>query len=188
MLRTALDLEGPSSLRYPRPDRAAREVPPDQVGSGLSARKVRTGTDACILAVGKLVEAAEQAAAELEGRGISCTVWDARVVKPFDPAMIADAARHPLVVTVEDGIRIGGAGSFFADAIAALDEGRESPPVLILGTPPEFLSQGDAATILATLGLDGPGVAAAVEKAVPGPSGPLSGKSTARREATDLQA
>ncbi|HVF33667.1 MAG TPA: 1-deoxy-D-xylulose-5-phosphate synthase [Acidimicrobiales bacterium] len=162
-LRTAVDLEGPASIRYART--AARQVDDDQVGSGLSARKVRTGTDVCILAVGKMVEAAEEAADELAERGVSATVWDPRVVKPLDRAMIVDAAAHPLVVTVEDGIRVGGAGMWMADAIADLDEGRRSPPVVILGTPPEFIGYGDAATILATLGLDGPGIAAAVVKA-----------------------
>jgi 1-deoxy-D-xylulose-5-phosphate synthase len=162
-LRTAVDLEGPASIRYPRT--AARQVADDAVGSGLSARKVRTGTDVCIIGVGKMLEAAEDAADELAGRGISATVWDPRVVKPLDPAMVADAAGHPLVVTVEDGIRVGGAGSFLADAIAGLDEGHRSPPVVILGTPPEFLPHGEAPTILAALGLDGPGVAAAVCKA-----------------------
>jgi 1-deoxy-D-xylulose-5-phosphate synthase len=162
-LRTAVDLGAPASIRYPRGD--ARHVPDDQVGSGLSARKVREGTDVCILAVGKMVEAAEAAAVELDERGVSATIWDPRVVKPVDRAMLVDAARHPLVVTVEDGIRVGGAGTFLADAIAGLDEGRQSPPVVILGTPPEFLPFGDASTILATLGLDGPGIAAAVLKA-----------------------
>ena len=162
-LRTAVGLEGPASVRYPRS--AARHVSDDQVGSGLSARKVRSGTDVCILAVGKMLEAAEAAADELADRGVSVTVWDPRVLKPLDMVMIADAARHPLVVTVEDGIRIGGAGMFMADALAGLDEGRVSPPVVILGTPPEFIPYGDADTILASLGLDGPGIAAAVRKA-----------------------
>jgi 1-deoxy-D-xylulose-5-phosphate synthase len=163
-LRTAVDLEGPASIRYARG--AARHVADDEVGSGLSARKVRAGSDVCIIGVGKMLEAAEDAARELEDRGVSVTVWDPRVVKPLDPAMIADAARHPLVVTVEDGIRVGGAGAFVADAIAGLDEGRHSPPVVVLGTPPEFLPHGEASTILSSLGLDGPGVAAAVRKAM----------------------
>ncbi len=166
MLRTAVDLEGPASIRYPKT--AARHVPPDQVGSGLRARKVRRGGDACILAVGKMVEAAEQAAAILAQRGVSVTIWDPRVVKPLDPAMVADAAAHPLVVTVEDGIRIGGAGSYMADAMANLDDGRRSPPVLVLGTPPEFLAHGEAAAILAELGLDGPGIAGSVLAAMAG--------------------
>ena len=162
-LRTAVDLQGPASIRYPRT--AARHVAPDQVGSGLSGRKVRTGTDVCILAVGKMVEAAEDAAIELEERGVSATIWDPRVIKPLDPAMIADAARHPLVLTIEDGIRVGGAGMSMADAIAGLDEGRQSPPVIILGTPAEFINFGDAPTILAALGLDAAGIVAAVRKA-----------------------
>jgi 1-deoxy-D-xylulose-5-phosphate synthase len=82
--------------------------------------------------------------------------------------MIADAATHRLVVTVEDGIRVGGAGMFFSDAIARLDEGRPTPPVVILGTPAEFLPHGEAPTILASLGLDGPGIVAAVRKALAG--------------------
>ncbi len=163
MLRTALDLEGPASIRYPKT--AARQVAPDQVGSGLSARKVRTGADVCIIAVGKMLEAAEEAAAELDERGVAATIWDPRVVKPLDPSMLADAARHPLVVTVEDGIRVGGAGSYIADALAGLQEGRQSPPVVVLGTPAEFLAHGDPTTILATLGLDAAGIASAVLKA-----------------------
>jgi 1-deoxy-D-xylulose-5-phosphate synthase len=162
-LRTAVGLEGPASIRYARGD--ARHVPESAVGSGLSARKVRSGTDVCILAVGRMLEAAEAAADELAERGVSATVWDPRVVKPLDRAMIADAASHPLVVTVEDGVRVGGAGMWMADALAGLDEGRQSPPVVILGTPAEFLPYGDAGTILSTLGLDGPGIAAAVVKA-----------------------
>src|SRR4029077_928412 len=114
---------------------AARHVPPEQVGSGLTARRVRQGTDVCIVGVGRMVEAAEDAALLLEDQGVSTTVWDARVVKPLDPNMICDAAAHPFVVTVEDGVRHGGAGTAVADAIGALDRSRPAPPVLVLGTP-----------------------------------------------------
>src|SRR5207244_9218713 len=103
MLDTALSLDGPAAVRWPKG--AARQVDPEQVGSGLSARRMREGTDVCILAVGKLVEAAEEAAAILlEQEGVSATVWDVRVVKPLDREMVADAAGHPLVLTAEDGI------------------------------------------------------------------------------------
>src|SRR5439155_19693844 len=102
MLDTALSIEaGPVAIRWPKG--AARQVPLDQVGSGLSARLVREGTDACILAVGKLVAAAADAAALLDADGVSATVWDVRVVKPLDREMIRNAARHALVVTAEDG-------------------------------------------------------------------------------------
>jgi 1-deoxy-D-xylulose-5-phosphate synthase len=162
-LRSAVDLEGPASIRYPRT--AARQADSDEIGIGLSARKVRSGRDVCIIGVGKMLEAAERAAAELEQRGVSVTVWDPRVLKPLDPAMVADAAQHPLVVTVEDGVRIGGAGSFIADAITTYAGGHQSPPVVVLGTPVEFLQHGDPSIILASLGLDAPGIVAAVDKA-----------------------
>jgi 1-deoxy-D-xylulose-5-phosphate synthase len=89
-------------------------------------------------------------------------VWDARVVKPLDPRMIADAARHPLVITVEDGIRDGGAGAAMADAISAdaLDDGRVGPPVRVLGTPCAYIAQGKPDAILRELGLDAEGITA----------------------------
>ena len=164
MLRHALTLDGPAAIRYPKG--AARNVPEEDVGSGLEARVVRQGEgDVCILAVGKLVEEAEKAAAELAQQGISATVWDVRVVKPLDPAMVANAGQHRLVVTVEDGIRAGGAGSFMADAIADHRSMPAKAPVVVLGTPAEYIPQGKPDQIHARLGLDGPGIAASVERA-----------------------
>ena len=165
MLHQALALDGPVAVRYPKG--TARQVPPDQVGSGLAARQVREGDgEVCVLAVGKMVEAAEEAARELEHRGVSATVWDVRVVRPLDSAMLADAARHRLVLTVEDGVRLGGAGTFIADALGRLDLSRPAPPVVVLGTPLEYISQAKPAQIHAELGLDGPGIAASVVKAL----------------------
>jgi 1-deoxy-D-xylulose-5-phosphate synthase len=161
MLRDAMTMvEGPVALRWPKT--AARNVPDDEVGRGVSARRLREGRDVCLLAVGKMLDAAEEAADELAGDGVSVTLWDVRAVKPLDPRMILDAGRHPLVLTIEDGIRDGGAGSAMADAIgtAALDDGRVGPPVRILGTPVAFIAHGTADDILRDLGLDGAGVAA----------------------------
>jgi 1-deoxy-D-xylulose-5-phosphate synthase len=165
MLTQALSItDGPSAIRYPKGP--ARQVPAGEVGSGLSARLLQRGDDVCILAVGKMVEAAEEAARVLEKQGVSATVWDVRVVKPLDPAMIADAASHPLVVTVEDGVREGGAGTAVADAVGLTTEGRLSPAVVVLGVPDRYIAQAPPAAILTTLGLDGPGIAASVISAV----------------------
>ena len=160
MLHHALTLEGPVSLRWP--SGVARSVPDDQVGSGLKARLIQTADDSevCILAVGKLVEAAEEAAEKLDAEGISATVWDVRVVKPLDPDMLDHARRHRLVVTAEDGVRVGGAGSSIADALGA------GPAVLQLGTPDRFIAQARPQQILAEAGLDGPGIAEAVKAAL----------------------
>jgi 1-deoxy-D-xylulose-5-phosphate synthase len=161
MLTEALSItDGPSAIRYPKGP--ARQAPPEEVGSGLSGRLVCRGEQVCLLGVGKMVEAAEEAARLLNQHGVSATVWDVRVVKPLDPAMIADAAGHPLVVTVEDGVRQGGAGAAIADAVASLVEGRPAPPVVVLGVPDRYIAQASPTSILAGIGLDGPGIAASV--------------------------
>jgi 1-deoxy-D-xylulose-5-phosphate synthase len=170
MLETALSLTGPASLRWPRT--AARYVDPDQVGSGLNARLVRRSRpeqphSVCLLGVGKMVAAAEEAAEILGAEGKEVTVWDVRVVRPLDPQMIADAGRHDLIVTIEDGVRAGGAGSLISDAVADLVETRLCPPVLVLGIPVAYIPHGTPELILAQLGLDGPGIAAAVSKTLP---------------------
>jgi 1-deoxy-D-xylulose-5-phosphate synthase len=167
MLETALSLNGPSAIRYPRG--AAREVEAGHVGSGLAARKVREAAHnaVCILAIGRTLEAAEAAAEILAEDGIEATVWDVRVVRPLDPQMISDASHHDLIVTVEDGVRSGGGGSFIADAVADLDETRHCPPILVLGVPTSYIPHGSQDQILSQLGLDGPGIAAAVSKTLP---------------------
>jgi 1-deoxy-D-xylulose-5-phosphate synthase len=165
MLRTALDLEAPAAIRYPKGP--ARQVPPGQVGSGLAARQVIAGDgEVCLLAVGNMVAAAEDAAALLAVEGVRPSVWDVRVVRPLDAVMLADAASHRLVVTVEDGVREGGAGAFMAQALAELASG--GPPVLVLGTPTAYLPHGKPAAIRARLGLDGPGIAGACVRAAIG--------------------
>jgi 1-deoxy-D-xylulose-5-phosphate synthase len=165
MLSSALELSGPSVVRYPKT--AARHVPADQVGRGLSARLVRKGDGSvCILAVGKMLESAEEAAALLADEGVEATLWDVRVVRPLDPAMVTDAGKHAFVVTVEDGIRNGGAGNFIADAIADLNANRQSPPVLNLGVPTAYIPHSKPDRILGQLGLDGPGIAASIFKAI----------------------
>jgi 1-deoxy-D-xylulose-5-phosphate synthase len=162
MLDEALHItSGPVALRWPKTP--ARHVAPGDVGRGRSARLVRRGDDVCILALGKMVEAAEEAAELLEARDLHATVWDIRTV-PADPKMLADARRHPLVVTAEDGIAEGGVGAVLAAALGAMEAGTPAPPTVALGTPAAFLPHGKPADLLANLGLDGPGIAATVAK------------------------
>jgi 1-deoxy-D-xylulose-5-phosphate synthase len=163
MLHDALDItDGPSSIRWPRT--AARMVPDDEVGSGLAARLVRRGSSptVCLIGVGKMLADAEAAAEELEASGIGTTVWDPRVVKPLDEAMLADAARHGLVITIEDGFREGGAGTGVADgvAMAAQRAGLARPPyVRVLGVPVSFVPHSaDPGVLLSDLGLDAAGI------------------------------
>jgi 1-deoxy-D-xylulose-5-phosphate synthase len=166
MLRTALQLSGPSTIRFPKT--APRHVPESEVGSGLAARKVRSGDGSvCLLGVGKLVAACIEAADLLAAEGVAATVWDVRVVAPSDADMLTDAGRHALVVTAEDGVRHGGAGAFIIDAmeVALEAQGRARPATRILGVPRAYLAQGKADDILESLGLDGTGIAQSVRRA-----------------------
>ncbi|HEX7095320.1 MAG TPA: 1-deoxy-D-xylulose-5-phosphate synthase [Acidimicrobiales bacterium] len=157
MLREALRREdGPTAIRWPNDDARIASA-----GSGRSGRLLRAGSDVCILAVGRLVAAAEAAAETLTARGLSVSVWDARCVTPVDPSMLMDAARHPLVVTVEDGVRDGGFGSHVAGQLAELGESR----VVRFGAPSEHLPHGTARELLSELGLDASGIVASIERA-----------------------
>ena len=167
MLTDALAItDGPVAIRFSKTP--APSVRDDQIGVGLHGRKVRDGADVCLLAVGKMLAAAEEAAEMLAAEGVGATVWDVRCVKPLDPDLVADAARHRAVVTVEDGFADGGAGSALAAAIAgvAIEEGRTSPVVSVLGIPCTYIPQGKPDDILAGFGLDGAGVAASARLAI----------------------
>jgi 1-deoxy-D-xylulose-5-phosphate synthase len=160
MLHDAVELtSGPVAIRWPKT--MARQASPDQVGHGLRGRRVRQGDQLCIVAVGKMLEAAEAAAGSLAADGVSVTVWDARVVKPLDPDMLEDAARHPYVVTVEDGLRAGGVGAAIADDLSERTLGDPAPRVRVLGVPTAYIPHGKPDAILADLGLDAAGIKAA---------------------------
>ena len=170
LLDAALDLDGPVSLRFPKGTVVRADALGPRAGapltSPLAARRLHEGADACVLAVGDRVRPAVAAAHALEAEGFGVTVWDVRSVRPADPAMLAEAAAAPLVVTVENGVVAGGAGAELADRIAELAGPTAAPPVVRLGVPARFLPHGDAGRILADLGLDAPGIAAAVRAAV----------------------
>jgi 1-deoxy-D-xylulose-5-phosphate synthase len=117
-----------------------------------------------------MVAAAEEAAELLEARDVQATVWDVRTI-PADPKMLADARRHPLVITAEDGVAEGAVGALLAAALGALEAGTPAPPTVALGVPAAYLPHGKPADLLANLGLDGPGVAATVAKLLDAPSG-----------------
>ena len=109
--------------------------------------------------------------------GTSSESWEAAARNAVETAAktvrdlrVAEVVRED--VTIEDGIRVGGAGTFLVDAMAALDENRHIPPVLVLGIPVAYVPQGKPAQILADLGLDGRGIAASVRNVLEASSAP----------------
>jgi len=160
MLEDALALtEGPAAIRWPKTK--APQVGWDEVGRGLAARRVTAASgpgEVCLLGVGKMLTTAVGAAGILEAEGHQTTVWDPRIVRPLDSTMLEDAGRHPLVVTVEDGLREGGFGSAVRDALA------DTAPdcrVVVLGVPLGHHRHGRPDDLLASFGLDPAGVATA---------------------------
>jgi 1-deoxy-D-xylulose-5-phosphate synthase len=146
--------QGPVAIRWPK-----TEAPSGgPTGDGLGGRLVRSGTDVCLIGVGKLLASCSEAADVLAGAGVSATVWDPRSVTPLDPAMLADASAHPLVLVAEDGVAEGGVGALVASALVTRS-GVGSPPVLSAGVPLAYVAHGRATDILADLGLDGTGIA-----------------------------
>lgn len=165
MLHDALDItDGPVMIRWSKTP--APSVPDHEVGSGLTGRKIRSGTDACILSVGVMLQSATGAAEALEAEGLSVSVWDVRCVKPLDAEMIADAATHPLVITVEDGYRDGGAGDHMAKAISDICGDAHMPRIEVLGIPTDYIPHAKPAAIHAALGLDAGGIAGAIRTRV----------------------
>ncbi|MGI8754815.1 MAG: 1-deoxy-D-xylulose-5-phosphate synthase [Acidimicrobiales bacterium] len=164
MLHDALELcDGPAALRWSRT--AAPMVGEHEVGHGLSPRQARAGADLCLIGVGKMLGTCLAAADLLAEDGIEATVWDPRVVAPLPEELLDDALNFDHVVTVEDGLRVGGIGSTVADALAtrAIGTGR-APQVVVLGTPLEYIPQGNPDAILSRLGLDAAGVAASARR------------------------
>ncbi len=166
MLHDALEhTAGPVAIRWPKtPARRAAET-----GSGFRARCLAVGDGSvCLLGVGKLLEACEQAADMLRAEGVAATLWDVRVASPLDPEMLADARSHAAVVIAEDGIAEGGVGSAVATALSSGAFGTSSPrpAVARCGLPVAYLPHGKADDILAAHGLNARGIAGAARRAL----------------------
>ncbi len=160
MLYTACTLGTPAAVRYPRgagPGVAAeadlRALP---VGRGEIRREgKRRANSVAILAFGSMLHPALGAALELDA-----TVANMRFVKPLDVELVVRLAQeHDALVTVEENVIAGGAGSAVAEALAR--EGM-AIPMLHLGLPDAFIQHGDPSFLLAHVGLDAKGIAAAI--------------------------
>ncbi|MEU0990404.1 1-deoxy-D-xylulose-5-phosphate synthase [Streptomyces sp. NPDC005953] len=165
-LREAVAMnDGPTVLRLPKAT-AGPPIPSLARMDGLDIlHRTRSGPlDVLLIPAGPLASAALEAAVLLEDQGLGVTVADPRWILPVNAALPAHAARHRLVVTIEDALRTGGMGTALAQACQDL---AVPTPVITLGLPTAFVQQGPRAALLAEAGLDGPGIVAAVLAAHP---------------------
>ena len=165
MLYTAFRLNTPAAVRYPRGTgpgaRIVQQMSELPVGKGEIRRRhggAQTGSrKVALLAFGSMVQPALEAAEELDA-----TVANMRFVKPLDEALVLDVAgAHDLLVTVEENVIMGGAGSA---VLEALERAGRCVPVLQLGLPDRFIDQGDHGIQLASVGLDAEGIVKSVRK------------------------
>lgn len=158
MLTTAYRHPGPAAVRYPRGAGAGVAVTPDLADIPLGKGEIRRkGKQLALLAFGTMVAPALQA-----GEKLNATVVNMRFIKPLDAALVAElAASHDLLVTIEEGCVMGGAGSAVAEALAAAGIVK---PLLQLGLPDQFIDHGDAQQLLAQCGLDADGIIRAVNQ------------------------
>ena len=164
-LHTALALPGPFAIRYPRGTAEGASVPPFEGREVLEPGRARVvfgnpeDADVAILAWGRMVGRAKEAAQAMGEEGMRVCVWDMRWVKPIDEDAVRVAGQAKLVVTVEEGVIAGGVGQAAASWLAADGCACE---VLTLGIPDEFVTQGKPAELLHILGLDAEGIEEAV--------------------------
>jgi 1-deoxy-D-xylulose-5-phosphate synthase len=157
MLSTAMAIDGPSMVRYPRgggtgntPETNLDTLP---VGKGEIRRH---GKDVALLAFGSMLPAALAAGEELDA-----TVANMRFVKPLDVELILElAGNHSLLVSIEENAIIGGAGSEIERVLA---ERGIKVPLIRLGLPDRFIDHGEQSQLLAEIGLDKNGIVRAVK-------------------------
>jgi len=163
MLATALTLDGPAALRYPR-GLAAPFVPADlpepvEVGRGVVLQE---GRDVALIGIGTGVGIAREAAALLAAQGQSPTVVDARFVKPLDAELLRElAATHGRLITIEENVLAGGFGSAVLEVVGS------SVDVVRLGLPDAFVPHGERTRVLADLGVTPEAVALAARAGAP---------------------
>ena len=119
--------------------------------------------DVLVVAVGSMAGLCLEVGSRLKDQGIGVTVVDPRWVVPVDSTLVDLAARHQLVVTVEDGLRDGGVGSAVTQALQDSDV---DVPVRVFGVPKEFLSHAKRAELLTTIGLTAQDVSREVVEAM----------------------
>lgn len=159
LLREAIAVDdAPTVVRYPKGPPPADLEAVERVG-GVDVLVRRGEPDVLLVGVGSMATTCVEVAERLTAQGIGVTVVDPRWVKPVAPELVAMAAEHRLVVSVEDNGIVGGCGSVL---LQTLNEARVTTPVRLHGIPQEFLDHAKRAAILERIGLTAQALARSV--------------------------
>ncbi len=162
MLYTAINLDGPAAIRYPRGcglgADTGEQLRAIEIGRG---EELRAGKDVALLAAGVMADPCLAASDLLARNGIRAGVVNARFIKPLDENLIRRLARDVgVIVTVEDNALAGGFGSAVLEYVNAAN--LNWVKIFRIGLPDKFIEHGTRPQLLARYGLTGEGIAAVV--------------------------
>ncbi|WCD92088.1 1-deoxy-D-xylulose-5-phosphate synthase [Microbacterium sp. nov. GSS16] len=174
--------DAPTVVRYPKGDVPDPITAVERLADGTDVLARGDEEDVLIVAIGSFAEVAVDIAARLDARGIGATVIDPRWAVPVQPSVVSLAARHRLVITLEDGIRAGGIGTRVRQVLreAGIDTGVDE-----LGVQDEFLQHASREQILEDAGLTAEKITADIVAQVGGTRIPVA-KAAGQTGAIDL--
>jgi 1-deoxy-D-xylulose-5-phosphate synthase len=148
MLYTGIQIDGPTSVRYPKGPGPGAEIEPTMIALAIGrAEPRRQGHSIALLAFGSMVAPAQQIAESLDA-----TVINMRFVKPLDEdAVLAAAEQHELLITLEENVVPGGAGEAINQCLASHFVRVD---VHNIGLPDRFIGHGSRNDQLADARLD----------------------------------
>ena len=158
LLTTAFMHKGPAAVRYPRGGGVNSTIEPElspvQIGKGRVINN--QASDILVLNFGALIGTAEEVAQELKA-----TLLDMRFVKPLDKELMDEySKKKSLIVTIEDGVMTGGAGSAVNEWI---QENNMKQKIIICGIPDKFIEHASREEMLEMAGLDKKGILSKVK-------------------------
>jgi len=142
--------DAPTVLRFSKGNVGSEREAVRRTPDGVDVLREAPHRDVLIVTVGPMAEVGVQVAERLAAEGIGATVVDPRWVVPVPASVIELAAEHRIVISIEDGVRVGGVGTRIRQDLRAADV---DTAVTELGLPDEFLDHGSRDQILERVGL-----------------------------------
>lgn len=175
--------DAPTMIRFGKGSVEQNFAAVKRMNDGLDVLREAAAKDVLIVAVGSMAGVALQAAELLAAQGIGATVVDPRWVVPVSKSVVDLAAQHRLVITIEDGVRVGGIGTRIRQALRAAED---DTALNELGLPDEFLEHASRGEILERVGLTAQSIARDIVAQVLGAKVPYARQLTDESKTVEL--